>query len=53
MTRQDFAGAMLMEALVENSFQAVIDVKALQACCVVNPRDMAEAILVEYESVGE
>ena len=53
MTRRDSAGTMLVEALVENSFQAVIAVKAVQACCVVDPWDMADAILVEYESVGE
>jgi hypothetical protein len=52
-TRRDFAGAMLVEALVENSFQPVIAVKAVQACCVADPWDMVEAILVEYESVGE
>jgi hypothetical protein len=39
---------MLVETLIENSFQAVIAVDAVQACCVVCPWDMAEA-----ESVGE
>lgn len=32
---------MLVEALVDKHFQAVIAVKALQACCVVGRWDMA------------
>ena len=44
---------MLVQTLVENSFQAVIAVDAVQTCRVVGGWDMAEAILVEYESVGE
>lgn len=44
---------MLVETLVENSFRDVIAVIAVQACSVVGPWDMAEAILVEYENVVE
>lgn len=43
----------LAETLVENFFQAVIAVDTVQACCVVGYWDMAEAILVDYESVGD
>jgi hypothetical protein len=37
----------------KNGFQTAVDIHAVQACCVVSPWDMAEAIPVETESAVE
>ena len=42
-----------METVVENLSHAVNAVDAVQACYRMGPRDIAEAILEGYESVGE
>jgi hypothetical protein len=51
--RWDLAGVRIVKMLVENSFQAVRAVNAVQARFLVGPWDMAGAIPMKYESVGE